>query len=238
MRAEAGSRAGMALALLLLSGGASGALAHGPPAAAAGQGPVFDFAPPEPGTYSLPPIKPAAGGEVVGSDGAKADLLELLRGKVTVLSFVYTRCSDPFGCPLATGALFDLFDASAADPELARHLQLLSLSFDPAYDTPAQMADYGAAALAQAGPGRAPWRFLTAGSEAAIAPVLAGYGQVVDRRLGHEAGSTIGHLLRVYLIDPELRVRNIYGVDHLDPRLLLADVRTLILEGEPRAPSP
>ncbi len=42
------------------------------------------------------------------------------------------------------------------------------------------------------------------------------------------AGPT--HLLRVYLIDRQLRIRNIYGLDFLGPRLLLADVRTLVLE--------
>jgi cytochrome oxidase Cu insertion factor (SCO1/SenC/PrrC family) len=237
MRADRLARAGAALALLLLARLAGEAAAHGPPAASAG-GPVFDFVPPEPGTYRLPPIKAAADGPVLDSDGSRHGLAALMRGKVTVLSFVYTRCSDPFGCPLATGALFDLFDASAADPALARDLQLLSLSFDPAHDDPARMAEYGASALAQAGPGRASWRFLTAESEAAVEPMLAAYGQAVDRRLEHGEESTINHLLRVYLVDPELRVRNIYGVDYLDPRLVLADVRTLLLEKASRAASP
>jgi hypothetical protein len=34
----------------------------------------------------------------------------------------------------------------------------------------------------------------------------------------------------VYLIDRQQRIRNIYGLDFLDPRLLLADVRTLLQE--------
>ena len=38
------------------------------------------------------------------------------------------------------------------------------------------------------------------------------------------------HRLRVYLIDSQRRIRNIYGLDFLDPDLLLADVRTLVLE--------
>jgi cytochrome oxidase Cu insertion factor (SCO1/SenC/PrrC family) len=234
MRADGGPRRAIiraSLALALLLGPAGGALAHGAPEPGAA-GPVFDFAPPAPGTYRLPPIKSAVDAVVLDSDGHGVRLHDLMRGKVTLLSFVYTRCSDPFGCPLATGALFDLFDASAGDPALRDRLLLLSLSFDPAHDTPARMAEYGAAALAQAGPGRAAWRFLTPGSETALQPLLAGYGQAIDRRLGHEQDSTISHLLRVYLIDPKLEVRNIYGVDYLDPRLLLADVRTLILEGK------
>lgn len=215
----------------------AGAAAHElPEAAPAGHPPVeaalpvFDFEPPAPGTYRLPAIKPAADADVIDTDGRWLRLHELMRGKVTLLSFVYTRCADPAGCPLATGALFDVFDATATDPGLRGRLRLISLSFDPAYDTPERMAGYGAAALAEAGPGKAPWAFLTAPSEAELAPALAAYGQHVDRA-GLLAGSPqIEHLLRVYLVDSDLTVRNIYGVEYLDPRLLLADARTLLLE--------
>jgi hypothetical protein len=31
-------------------------------------------------------------------------------------------------------------------------------------------------------------------------------------------------------VDRRRRIRNVYGLDFLDPRLLLADVRTLLLE--------
>ncbi len=42
---------------------------------------------------------------------------------------------------------------------------------------------------------------------------------------------TFSHLLRVYLIDPYKRVRNIYSASFLHPDLLVADLRTLLLEG-------
>jgi cytochrome oxidase Cu insertion factor (SCO1/SenC/PrrC family) len=38
------------------------------------------------------------------------------------------------------------------------------------------------------------------------------------------------HMVRVYLIDREAMIRNIYSFGMLDPRLLLADVRTLLQE--------
>ena len=38
------------------------------------------------------------------------------------------------------------------------------------------------------------------------------------------------HLLRVYLIDRKLRVRNIYSVSFLHPDILMNDVETLLLE--------
>ena len=57
---------------------------------------------------------------------------------------------------------------------------------------------------------------------------LAGYGQIVTRT--GPGDGPLHHLLRVYLIDRRGRVRNIYGLEFLDPRLLLADIRTLLLE--------
>ena len=38
------------------------------------------------------------------------------------------------------------------------------------------------------------------------------------------------HQLRVYLIDSARRIRNIYSLGFLDPRLVVGDVRTLLLE--------
>jgi protein SCO1 len=40
----------------------------------------------------------------------------------------------------------------------------------------------------------------------------------------------IAHQLRVYLIDRQRQVRNIYNLDFLDPRLVITDVQTLLLE--------
>jgi cytochrome oxidase Cu insertion factor (SCO1/SenC/PrrC family) len=187
----------------------------------------FDFDPPRPGSYRLPVVKPAGDGAVVDAAGAPRRLRDVLAGRITVLSFVYTRCSDANGCPLATAVLYQLHGATAGDPELARNLRLVTLSFDPGHDTPATMARY--ARVAAARETRSPWEFLTTASDRQLAPILADYGQLVRRPPGPAAAAPT-HLLRVYLIDRQQRIRNIYGLDFLDPRLLLTDVRTLLLE--------
>lgn len=56
--------------------------------------------------------------------------------RITVMSFIYTRCAVAEACPFATGVLMQLHRASADDPALARELRLVSMSFDPANDTP------------------------------------------------------------------------------------------------------
>lgn len=209
------------------------AQSHGrPPESPAVEAPVgrrVEFDAPAPGTYRLPVIKPAPDGAVLNASGAWRRLHQLMAGKVVVLSFVYTQCSDARGCPLATAVLHQIHQASASDSALAEHLKLITLSFDPAHDTPAEMARYARPRDPSARASE--WDHLTTASERALAPVLAGYGQIVSRPTSSQAAG-LTHRLRVYLIDPQQRIRNIYGLDFLDPRLLLADVRTLLLEDQ------
>ncbi len=203
---------------------------HGPPAAAPpGQASPYAFALPEPGSYRLPPIRSAAGGTVLTEAGARAELAALVRGRITVFSFIYTSCTDI--CPTATMQLARIREQARAEPGLAERLRLVSMSFDPAHDTPAVMADYGAA-WREPGDGGAEWLFLTAPDDAALAPVLAGYDQAVAP-VTPAAGASpiIGHILRVFLIDEAGLVRNIYSMDFLDPDIVLRDIRTLALEG-------
>jgi cytochrome oxidase Cu insertion factor (SCO1/SenC/PrrC family) len=92
------------------------------------------------------------------------------------------------------------------------------------------MAQYGAAAALRPDP-KPRWDFVTSASEAALAPVLAAYGQWVGRSADpSDPNAALPHVLRVYLIDRGKMIRNIYGVGFLDPRLLIADIRTLLLE--------
>ncbi|MFD2114052.1 cytochrome c peroxidase [Thiorhodococcus fuscus] len=189
---------------------------------------ALSFPPPEPGSYRLPVIGPAAGGELLSDEGEPVRLEDLLAGHYSILSFIYGSCDDVNGCPLATAVLYRLFRTLKSEPELASQVRLLTLSFDPEHDTPEVMRLYGAGF--QGGP--ADWRFLTAASDAALAPVLDAYGQGVNRLYdaqGRPSGR-FAHVLRVFLIDPERRIRNIYSVSFLHPDLLLADLRTLMLE--------
>ena len=55
------------------------------------------------------------------------------------------------------------------------------------------------------------------------------------RRRGCLSIETLYHILRVFLIDREGRIRNIYSSGTLDPRLVLADVKTLLLEEAKRS---
>jgi protein SCO1/2 len=48
----------------------------------------YDYDPPEPGSYSLPPIEPAADGRVLDETGAGRSLRALFDSKITVMAFI------------------------------------------------------------------------------------------------------------------------------------------------------
>lgn len=196
------------------------------PELAIGRSAAFDYDPPAPGSYRLPAIKPAADAEVLDHRGRRVSLAGLLAGKVTVMAFIYTRCADV--CPLATVLLHEIRSITALDPTLSATVQLVTLSFDPENDTPEVMA-MQAAGLEHLGEG-APWHFLTTDGLRALRPILDAYGQPLARNGGEYA-----HELRVFLVDPARRIRNIYSVGFLDPRMVVTDVRTLLGESARQA---
>ena len=189
----------------------------------------YDYDPPTPGSYKLPVVKKAADGDVLDTRGRPLRLGELTRGRITVLSFIYTRCAAAKACPYATGVLRELHELSAKDPALRANMRLVSMSFDPGSDTPAQMATY--ASLAKTTRPASDWHFLTTASRETLSPILDAYGQAVDRKQNPtDPTGPLNHTLRVFLIDHEGNIRNIYSSGTLDLRLVLADVRTLALE--------
>jgi protein SCO1/2 len=194
-----------------------------------GRSAQYDYDPPKPGTYELPVIQPAGDGDVLTAEGKKARLKDIVQGQVTILSFIYTRCADPRACPMATGALYQIHEISRQDTEIAANLRLVTFSFDPEHDTPTVMGEYGGFVRPD-GKG-SEWMFLTTRSTRELQPILAAYGQRVDpKRNALDPLGPFYHVVRVYLIDRNGMVRNIYSYGMLDPRMVLTDVRTLVME--------
>lgn len=185
------------------------------------------------GQYSLPAIGPAGDGVVLTGHNQAKRLHNFMGDKPVLLSFIYAACSDSEGCPLATQVLHKISRRLQQQPELADKLRLVTLSFNPIHDTPDMMRHYGESFNS----GAFDWQFLTTRDEQALQPLLEAYPQNVQKvydAAGQFTG-TFSHLLRVYLIDRNKTVRNIYSVDFLQADTIIDDVKTLLAGNEPKS---
>ncbi len=184
-----------------------------------------NFVPPAAGSYELPAVKRVAGFLLRDSTGRSVSTERITAGKVAVVSFIYTACSERLGCPLASRALQDL-QGRLKEEGLSHDVALLSISFDPGRDRPAQLAKY--ARVYGADP--ALWRFMTAPSTRVLGDMLESYGQdrapVYDGR-GRFTGR-YSHVLKVFLVDRAGDIRNIYSAGFLVPELVVNDIKTVL----------
>ncbi len=142
--------------------------------------------------------------------------LSAFRGRVVLLTFVYANC--PGACPLVTGKLLALHHELKRSMGGRADVQLLSVSVDPQNDTPAALAAYARQWQVHDGG----WLFLT-GSEAEIQAVLDAY-DLWRKKLPN---GLVDHVMRVYLIDRQGDVREIYDSRLFSVALVLQDIGTL-----------
>ena len=177
---------------------------------------------------------------LVDQFGDPADLASF-RGRVTVLTFLYTSCPDI--CPVVTSHLRDAHEMLGDD---AREVRIIAVSVDPDRDSVGQAYDYSER-----------WRMLDrwsflVGEEADLQPVWAAYyidpvevGPAADQETPrNEPGTgnsgvgalaegiaaeayTITHSAPVYLIDRDGLLRGLHTLP-FEPEALVKDIRALL----------
>ncbi len=125
--------------------------------------------------------------------------LSSYQGGVAVFTFFFTRCPYPTACPLLASKFSQVLEKLPQTPGAPARWRLLSISFDPANDTPAILKEY--AQSCHYDPAR--WSFLTVS--------LADITDLADRCGEHFqiTGETISHDFRTVVVDPTGRVRKI-----------------------------
>jgi protein SCO1 len=171
-----------------------------------------------------------------------------LRGKVVVADFIYTTCTDI--CPALTAQMASLRTRLEQEGLLGDEVVLLSVSVDPARDTPAVLKTYSEPFAADP----ANWLFLT-GDEAAIRAVVVdgfllgvevmeaaaqdaaahevgtahslGDGHTNGHGAGHGGDYEVSHSGRFVVIDRDWQIRGYYDSAELDQNELVANIQTL-----------
>lgn len=127
---------------------------------------------------------------------------ERLSGRVWIADFVFTRCPDI--CPRMTERL------AGVQRALGEQADVVSVSVDPAYDTPERLAAFARAHGADS-PG---WHFLTGDSGHVQEAVLRGFKIAFSR--ASEDIATITHGVHVVLVDGRGRIRGYYDSNDAD----------------------
>ena len=151
--------------------------------------------------------------------GGRPFALSDLQGKVVLVSFIYTTCNG--SCPATTRELVRVQEALKAAGLWGERVEFVSISLDPARDTPEALASYARTF----GADTRRWHFLT-GPPARVDTVLAAWDMWARR---NDTG-VLDHPSRIFLVDPRGRQREIYNLQFLSPTAVLADVRTLLAE--------
>ena len=158
--------------------------------------------------------------EFVLSDTAgKPVRLSDYRGRVVLLAFVFTTC--PGVCPLISKQMAALQDGLRQDGLFGRKADMLSVTVDPETDTAPVLAAYAKTY----GADPAGWRFLRETPEK-TKPVLKAYDEWTKLLPKGE----LDHPARVYLIDHNGNIREIYSLAFFNERQALIDMKKLIAE--------
>jgi protein SCO1/2 len=167
-------------------------------------------------SYKLPVINSARDFSLVNLKGERVSLKDL-QGKIKIISFIYTSCPD--ACPIVTGKLSKLQEILKREGLLGEKVEIISISLDPEYDTVEKLRKYAEGFKAE----NNGWLFLR-GTEEETKKVLSDYDIWVKRL----DDGTIDHVMRVYLVDGEDKIREIYNLAFLQPELVLRDIETIL----------
>jgi protein SCO1/2 len=173
-----------------------------------------------PRSEALPRIGPAPAFTLTAQDERRLSLADL-RGKVVVLTFIYTTCVDT--CPLLTAKLAGLQGRLGAD--FGARVFFVSVTVDPDRDTPAVLKTYGSAHGARFDG----WAFLT-GTTAEIREVAKQYGVFAKKT----ARGDVDHTFLTSVIDARGVLRVQYMGVRFEPTELLADIRSVLSESVKR----
>lgn len=146
----------------------------------------------------------------VNHEGRRVRLSEY-RGRVVAITFIYTRCPLPDFCIRMSNNFARVQKELAADPRLAGKWHLLTISFDPKFDSPAVLKNYGRVYTKDL----TTWDFVT-DSMKTILDIADGLELVTE----DDEGGLIAHNLRTAVIDKNGVLLEVYNGNEWTPEEL------------------
>jgi protein SCO1 len=135
--------------------------------------------------------------EFMAENGSAIHLSDF-RGKAVAFSFFYSRCPLPDYCPRMSKNFSEARDLILATSNAPANWQLLSISFDPGFDTPDMLTGY---ANFYRGTDTNRWIFAVASTN-----TLSGLAPRLDLMVMRDGYNIMSHNLRTVVLDPQGRI--------------------------------
>lgn len=201
---------------------------------------IVEGGPPVSQTVDVPG-EPKPGTEVpdfglVNQDGQRIRLSQY-RGKALALTFVYTRCPQPDQCTLMSNNFAAIDLELRKQPEAYDKTHLLTISFDPDYDTPKVLRSYGASHTGRySDENFQHWEFAT-GTKDEVKGIAQFFGlrYYQDTASGDEQ---VIHSMRTAVLGPDGKVFKLYRGNEWKPEQIVSDLKTLVPSPTPAKTSP
>lgn len=165
--------------------------------------------------------------ELVNQDGSRIHLKQY-RGQALALTFVYTRCPQPDQCTLMSTNFATIDRELQTQPDVYAKTHLLTISFDPDYDTPKVMRSYGASHTARYSDEKFQhWVFAT-GTAEQVKRIAEYFGL----RYFHDTESgqdQVIHSLRTAVIDSNGKLVKLYRGNEWKPQEISDDLKSLAI---------
>jgi protein SCO1/2 len=140
---------------------------------------------------------------MINQDG-KTIRFEQFKGKLLLLTFIYTRCPFPDYCPLLTRQFVTIQNELAKNPSDYQKTHLLSISLDPIYDKPPVLRAYGLANLDHNPKGFQHWDFVSS-TPADLQKLASSFGLVYS-----EQDSLVSHTMNTVLVAADGTIANMW----------------------------
>ena len=161
---------------------------------------------PPPGSKMLMPGERVPDVALVNQDGRKIHLSDFA-GKAVLVTFIYTRCPMPNFCPRLSSQFARIQKELKKNPGDYAKTQLVTISFDPKYDTPAVLRKYGLAYLEGDESGFGHWDFAST-DPADLQRLAQAFGLEYE-----EEDNQITHTMSIVLIAPNGTVAKYWSTD-------------------------
>jgi len=159
--------------------------------------------------------------ELINQD-VKKIRINNFRGKAVAITFIYTRCPLPDFCILMSNHFSKVQKSLGKDKSLNGKWHLITISFDPKFDSPKVLKSYGESYRADF----ATWDFSTA-DEVSIRRLADGLGL----SMADDEGGLIAHNLRTVLLDKEGRITRVISGNEWTPEEVVDAMKKTIHEG-------